>query len=1346
MSEPEPLEAAATPPHFDVYFSYNSRDRALVEPIAARLKRAGLEPWLDRWALTPGGDWQRELGAGLDACVACAVFVGAHDIGAWELQEVTVAIDRAATQRGFRVFPVLLPGVDEPFDPNRLPHFLRARTWVDFRDPRHDRRALQHLINAVKGVPFGPEVAVVRGDEVAPYRGLRVFGEEDARFFFGRDREIQRLLEKLKSSPFLAVLGPSGSGKSSLVRAGLVPELRAGALAVDGDWHVCVLRPGAAPLTALAAQLVELRPGDGMQATLDALGRDPRTLHLSVELALADGAPGERVLVIVDQLEEVFTLCNDESQRRQLFANLMYATSQAGGRTVVVVTMRADFYARCAAYPEFAQLMTAQQMLIGPIDGDGLRQVIEEPARRVGLELEAGLSDTILADVAAEPGALPLLEHALLELWERRRGELLTLEGYRDAGGVHGALAQRADKTFDGFSPDQREVARRALLRLTQPGEGTEDTRRRATRRELATAEGDDSFEMVLGRLVDARMLTTGRDETGQEVVDVSHEALIRGWPRLRRWIDADRAGLVVHRRLTDAAREWDGLGREPAALYRGARLAAAHEWAADHADDLSPLEGEFVVASRAAEQREIEDAVRSSRRRRALATGIATMTVIVAAVLAFALAQRHDARRHATEANALTMAQYSTTLLGLRPDLSMLLGLAADRADDGADERSSVIAALTTVRERGVLAILHGQQGPIFGVAISPDGRILASAGGDDSVRLWNLVTRKPVGQPLQAGAPVLAVAFSPDGQAVASGGSDGAVRLWNVTTGRELGGPLRASVEGVTSVAFGPAGMLAAGSPDGTVRLWSTATRIQQGGPLQADSMAVYCVAFGPHGTLATAGADGSVRLWSVATHKALGSPLRGGPGVAYSVAFGANGTLAVGIGSATSTGAGTVDLWDVPSGRLIAELPNGSGATLGVAFSRDGRLLASASQDQTVRVWDVATRALVGQPLAGQTGVVDGVAFGDGSTLASASEDGTIWLWDVKAHPALGASLPAAGGAVSSLVFSPTGTSLAWGSADGAVRLWNLTTHTLLVPPLPGTGGAVGSVAISADGGTLASTDDNSSSNSSATIRLWNARTGGSVGRLAGQPGGIDSLAFSHSGLLASGGQNGTVWLWEVAADRRIGQLATSSGNSVDDVAFSPDGLTLAAANTDSTISLWDVRTHRLIGKLSGHTNEVYGVAFSPDGRTLASASADYTIRLWDVATGRQVREFTGPKAQAFTVEFSPDGHTLVVAYSDGTVRLWDVATGQPLGVPLTGNAQYGPGSLPGSAAFSPDGRSLATIGADGAVRLWPDLLWPNSTDLLTQVCGLVGGGLSPAEWSQYAAGVPYRTTCP
>jgi CHASE3 domain sensor protein len=657
------MSAANTPlawsvQRFDVFLSYNSRDHVVVERIARRLRRAGFEPWLDRWSLTPGRVWHQELGAGLDASAACAVFVGADDFGPWELEELAVALDRSARQRDFRVFAVLLPSVGEPFDPNGLPHFLRTRMWVDFRRGGNDERALQDLISAIKGVPFGPSVPIALKDDAAPYRGLLAFGEEDARFFFGRDREVQRLLEKLKSSRFVAVLGPSGSGKSSLVRAGLVPELRAGALTDGEQWQVLGLRPGAAPLTALAAQLTALQPRQAMQATLDELGRDSRTLHLSVELALADRPRDQRVLVVVDQLEEVFTLCRDECERGQLLSTLAYAASVPGGRTVVVVALRADFYVRCADYPDLAQLISARQMLVGPMGADELRQAIQEPARRVGLELEEGLSDTILADVSAQPGALPLLEHALLELWERRRGGMLTLEGYREAGGVWEALARRADNVFDQLTADRQQLARRTLLRLTQPGEGTEDTRRRATRAELTPAGDSDNFDEVLERLVDARLLTTGRDETGLEIVDVSHEALIRGWPRLRGWIDADRAGLLVHRRLTDAAQQWENLNREPGSLYRGARLAAGHEWATDHIDDLSQLEHDFLIASHANERTEVQ-AVRRRKtlRLRDLAGGLSLLGIALVVLIVAITSQRDAASTVSRSQEALSLA-----------------------------------------------------------------------------------------------------------------------------------------------------------------------------------------------------------------------------------------------------------------------------------------------------------------------------------------------------------------------------------------------------------------------------------------------------------------------------------------------------------------------------------------------------------------------------------------------------------------------------------------------------------------------------------------------------------------
>ena len=498
-------------PQFDVFLSYNSADRPTVERVAELLRQARLEPWLDRWNLTPGKPWQEEIVAGLGAAKTCAVFVGPAGLGDWAREELAVAQNRAAKERDFRIFMVLLPDAPEVSDPSLA--FLRTRMWVDLRQGLAGPDGIDDLVAAVTGTPRRRDVVTAPG--TCPYRGLEPFDEDHAQFFFGRDNDVALALEKLKAGRFVAVLGPSGSGKSSLLRAGLIPAVRRGALAGSEKWAVRVFTPGARPLVALAALLSRLFPTQAMQQTLDQLQQDQRSLDLAVSLALAERPPEERVVLVADQFEELFTLCRNEDERASFLANLLYAATIPGGRVVVVLGMRADFYHRCAPYPDL-RAMLGEPLLVGPLDAAGLRQAIEEPAARVGLEIEKGLTDTILDSVSGRAGALPLLEHVLTQIWERRRGTMLTLEAYVATGGVEGALEQQADAIYGGFTPRQQEIARRVLLRLVQPGENAEDTRRRAGMDEIVVRPDDEGdVEAVVKALADQRLLTVATRPRG---------------------------------------------------------------------------------------------------------------------------------------------------------------------------------------------------------------------------------------------------------------------------------------------------------------------------------------------------------------------------------------------------------------------------------------------------------------------------------------------------------------------------------------------------------------------------------------------------------------------------------------------------------------------------------------------------------------------------------------------------------------------------------------------------------------------------------------------------------------
>ena len=607
----------ATKQRYNVFLSHSTADKPAVEEIGRRLAKEGIQVWLDKWHLIPGDPWQPAIEKALAESETCAVFVGPSGFGPWQNEEMRAAIDRRVsdTNRRFRVIPVLLPGAKRA-ERSSLPTFLAATTWVEFRDSLDDPDALHRLVCGIRGIEpgTGPGQAIYEGQ--CPYRGLRVFDVGDAAFFFGREALVQWLLNEVRPATqsrvvnrFLAIVGASGGGKSSVARAGLVAALKHDAIPGSSRWPITILRPGPDPVESLGIALSKaVNVGQSATALAELIAefqKNEKTLHLIARQTLPEDAPELRLVILVDQFEEIFTLCHRDDLREAFIRNLLYAAKVAQGQTLVVLTMRADFYAKCAANAELAAAFSDHHVLIGPMTEDELRRAIEKPAQLVGCELETGLVDLLVQDVRHQPGRLPLLQDALMELWHKREGRKLTVKAYHEIGKVEGALQRRADVILNAFSQAEQELCRRTFLRLTQPGEGTEDTKRRASMQELLSLSGESpAEENIVQKLADASLLTTEGDLSRKDAfVEVAHEALIRSWPQLRKWIDADRAGLRTRTRLTEAANDWKNAGRDPGYLYTGARLAVAEEWAGLHPGEASIDEAEFLRCSREAQK-----------------------------------------------------------------------------------------------------------------------------------------------------------------------------------------------------------------------------------------------------------------------------------------------------------------------------------------------------------------------------------------------------------------------------------------------------------------------------------------------------------------------------------------------------------------------------------------------------------------------------------------------------------------------------------------------------------------------------------------------------------------------
>ena len=1170
----------------------------------------------------------------------------------------------------------------------------------------------------------------------SPYKGLSAFKEADAAMFFGRDRFITDLVDLAINKPLVPVVGASGSGKSSLVFAGLVPQLRG-----NGNVQIVSFRPGKNPFDALAIalnshlqSLQESPDGESIEENnrrlkeleleIDLL-HDEQALCRLIENIVASnriipkssrnndispecrdvacnvstnisrvthnsdlGKSGKQTsqqdfILIADQFEELYTLVGE--QQRQLFLDaLLYAVKFAPSFTLVL-TLRADFMGKALDYQPMGEaLQKYSPLLLTSMNQEELAQVIEKPAEKMKVELEEGLTAKLIDDLGKQPGRLPLLEFTLSQLWKKPNKWYLTHQAYREIGGLEKALAKYAGSVLDLLCALEKQQAERIFIQLVRPGEATEDTKRKATRGEV----GENNWDLV-EFLANNRLVVTDWDEiTQQQTVEIIHEALIREWGMLRGWIEVNRGFRMWQERLQFAVVKWEREKHDRDYLLSGGALGEAAMWFFDekYHEYLSDSQKEFIQESLQARDRKEQENIRQQQEKVRLQKRAITWLSggLIAASLATGFAGWNwgKAEISATQEklnNSVATSERSFNLHNYSDAL-----LEAMKAKQSLDNTWWGKFVTTDIKQKVKMAIYK----PIN--------------------HYWVEEKYALSGHKYEANS----VVFSNDGKTIASGSKNGKVKLWSAENGKLIQ-TLLAHESEVNSVVFSSDDKtIASASSDGKVKLWSAENgKLLQTLPGHKSEVTNVVFSSGDK-TIASASKDSTVKLWSSENGKLL-QTLSGHKSEVNSVVFSSGGKT---IASASKDG--TVKLWSRDSGKLLQTLSGHKSEVNNAVFSFNNKTIASASSDGTVKLWSTNSGKLL-QTLSGHKSGVNSVKFssisvatpqGFGKTIASASDDGTVKLWSALDGELL-YSLSGHEDSVNTVEFSPSGKTVASASDDGTVKLWSVSNGKLIYS-LPGLSVIFSSISAATPQGfgeTIASTSKDSSK-----IQLWSVEDNRLLQSLEGHKNSARSAIFNPVSVatpqgfgktIASASEDKTVKIWSA----RNGKLLhTLSGHkeAIFTVKFSPDGEIIASGSGDGTVKLWSVSDGKLLHTLSGHKSYINSLVFSsvsvatPQGfsKIIASASGDGTVKLWSVEDGKLLHTLSVNKSEVSSVVFSPDGKTVASGSGDGTVKLWSTLDGKVI------HTLPGHGIWIHDLEFSRDGKIIASASEDKTINLW------------------------------------------